>query len=180
MTTKEAKRKEEKQAATTVHKWKRPGKERVPLGEQENKKNGTEVDKEEVKPFDDKCKKIHIFSNSVQKDLLKRWFGTARWTYNACNAAVHTGLCGHFVKQLQAWFLNQEAFGRPEKRKPKRAKKKKKVPIAPLLKEQKQVWTETLAATGHMPGPLCDWVLETLRDIRDQAIKELLQHTTID
>ncbi len=61
-----------KQADTITHKQNRPGKEYVPLDEQENKKNNSiKVNKEvkeeekEVKPFDNKCKKIYIFSNSV-------------------------------------------------------------------------------------------------------------------
>ncbi len=176
----------EKKVATTTHKRKRKGKERVPLEEQEDAKNNNI--EEEMKPFDGKCKKIRIFPHRTQKDLLKRWFGTARWTYNACNAAVRAGLCSHSVQELRARFLDQQAFGKPPRRRRGRAskndseeegsssrKKKRKKVVGPLSEEEKQLWQETLGPTGHMPCKATQWVLDTPTDIRDKAIKELCQ-----
>ncbi len=103
--------------------------------------------------------------------------GTYCWTYNACNAAVRAGLCSSLVKELRACFLSSEAFGKVAKRKTcqvKSAKKKPKI-VAPLAEEELRLWKQTLEPTGHFPSLLCDWVLETLSDICDQAIKELVQ-----
>ncbi len=199
----EAKPKEKKVVATTTtHKQKRKGKERIPLDCEDerdddssiakrannNEKTNSKEIEEELKVFDGKCKKIRIFPSRVQKDLLKRWFGTARWTYNACNAAVRAGLCSHSVKELRLRFLDQQAFNRPPRRKQAtkvddeeegdlssgRKKKKKKI-MGALTEEEKQVWQETLGATGHMPCKETNWVLDTPTDIRDKAIKELCQ-----
>ncbi len=163
----------------------------MPLDEQEEDTGNHDDAEEEVIPFDGKCQKIRIFPNSAQKVLLKKWFGTARWTYNACNAAVRAGLCDHSEDVLKARFLDPQAFGLPPARRRtakivekevdegtssnrKRKKKKKKI-IHPLLEEEKQLWQQTLGPTGHMPCESRSWVLTTPTDIRDKAIKELRQ-----
>lgn len=138
-------------------KRKRKGKERAPISEE-----GEE--EEEPAPYDGKCRKIRVFPNRWQKDLLKSWMGTVRWTFNACNAAVRAGLSGHSEAELRSRFVDNEAFGKPSRRKKKKAKV-----AAPFSERGK----ELLAATRHLPGPSTLWVLDTPRDIRDQAAKEL-------
>ncbi len=151
------------------------GKERVPLDD-DPKEDGKQKDKEEkVISFDGKCRKICVFLKEDQKLLIKRWMGTYRWTYNACNAAVRAGLCGFSTDELRARFLSSEAFGKASGRSAngKGAAKKKKL-IAPLTKKQSKVWRKALEPTGHWPSR-ATWVLDTPSDIRDQAIKELTQ-----
>ncbi len=152
------------------------GKERVPLDEGTKEDNKQEDEKEEVIPFDGKCRKICVFFKEDQKLLIKRWMGTYRWTYNACNAAVRAGLCGFSTDELRARFLSSEAFGKSSGRSAngKGAAKKKKL-IAPLTKKQSKAWRKALEPTGHWPSSSRAWVLDTPSDIRDQAIKELAQ-----
>jgi len=127
---------------------------------------------EDKQPLESKCHKIRIFPNPFQKEVIKSWMGTVRWTYNACNAAVRAGLCSYSTEELRARFLNNNVYGAPSKE--KRLIKKKKV-IAPLTDEERDSWEWMLGRTGHFPGPHCKWVLDTPRDIRDQAIQELSQ-----
>jgi putative transposase len=90
--------------------------------------------------------------------------GTVCWTFNACNAAMRAGLSSHSKAELQSRFVDNEAFGKPSKRKKKKAKV-----AAPFSERGK----ELLAATRHLPGPSTLWVLNMPRDIQDQAAKEL-------
>ncbi len=170
-----------KEGSTMNKKRKREtGKERMPLDEEDSKddnaQNGEE-EEEEVIAYDGKCRKICVFFNETQKQLIKQWMGTARWTYNACNAAVRAGLCGFSTGELRARFLSSEAFGKAAGRsaKGKPAAKKKKTLIPPLTKRQTKAWRKALEPAGHFPSPSCAWVLDTPSDIRDQAIKELTQ-----
>jgi len=94
-----------------------------------------------------------------------------RWTYNACNAAVRARLCRPVVEELRALFLDNEAFGRA----PKKNNAKRKKIIESLSRDERQRWADVLEPTNHLPGPERSWVLDTPRDIRDKAVKELVQ-----
>jgi hypothetical protein len=64
------------------------GKERVPITEEE----------EEPSAFDGKCRKIRIFPNPWQKDLIKGWMDTAHWTGQRPTSATQahtTETCTH-------------------------------------------------------------------------------------
>ncbi len=171
---------EDEKKGGQTRKRKRKGKERIPLTEEQPKEEHKKKDDnegEKVVPYDGKCRKVRIFFSKQQKALIKRWMGTYRWTYNACNAAVRAGLCSSSVKELRARFLSSEAFGKVAKRKTRQTKSTKKKPkiVTPFTEEELRLWKQSLEPTGHFPSPSCDWVLQTPSDIRDQAIKELVQ-----
>jgi len=169
----ETKKQNRKKAAMTK---KIEGEENVSIEGKTRKRTVTGKKKaitvEDKQPLESKCHKIRIFPNAFQKEVIKSWMGTVRWTYNACNAAVRAGLCGYSIEELRARFLNNNVYGAPSRE--KRLIKKKKV-IAPLSDEEVASWESTLRRTGHYPGPHCNWVLDTPCAIRDQAIKELSQ-----
>jgi len=64
------------------------------------KKSITIDEDDEPLLVESKCCKICIFPNPFQKELIKSWMGTVRWTYNTCNAAVRDGLCGYSIEEL--------------------------------------------------------------------------------
>ncbi len=53
----------------------------LPDGEEKKKKKGD-------KPEADITRKIRLFPNPKQKQILLNWFGAARWTYNKCLDSV--------------------------------------------------------------------------------------------
>jgi putative transposase len=57
-----------------------------------------------------KCRKICLYPNERQKEVLRRWFGTVRWTYNRCVEAVKKGMVKATKKDLRAYTLNKEAL----------------------------------------------------------------------
>src|SRR6185369_13570465 len=44
------------------------------------------------KPPAEKALKIRLYPNSEEKQKLLKWFGTARWTYNQCLAAINNDI----------------------------------------------------------------------------------------
>lgn len=60
--------------------------------------------------FEGKSRKVRIFPTAEQKALLKRWIGTARWTYNRCNAAVRNGECKATLDDLRERFVNRDGL----------------------------------------------------------------------
>jgi len=44
------------------------------------------------KPPARKALKIRLYPNSEEKQKLLKWFGTARWTYNQCLAAINNDI----------------------------------------------------------------------------------------
>ena len=83
-----------------------------------------------------KTLKIRLFLKSYQKNLFRRWFGTARWTYNRCLDEVkRKGPSALNVKYLRSKFVSKSA----------------------------------------LKGTDFEWALETPREIRDQAMKDLIK-----
>lgn len=60
-------------------------------------------------PLAVKVRKIRVFPTSKEADTLRRWFGTARWTYNQCLTAVNGGTL-RTKKALRAQCLNAINF----------------------------------------------------------------------
>ncbi len=67
------------------------------------------------KPPAGKAHKIRLYPTAVQKQLLRKWMGTARWTYNQCVEAVSSGGVSAKKDKLRAHYINESAFKtRPE------------------------------------------------------------------
>jgi len=96
-----------------------------------------------------KSRKIRIFPTTEQKALIKRWIGTARWTYNQCNAAIKAKICGPSKAALRALFVNTESIKSPPAKAARIASKK---------------------ARGNQ-----EWVLDTPYDVRFRAVAEIVQ-----
>lgn len=104
--------------------------------------------------FEGKVKLVRIFPAREQKDLIKRWIGTCRWTYNTANAAVKEEKCQPtMAPSLRHYCVNQSGLEELE-----RQAKLAKTAGAPRKK------AEDLS-----------WVLETPADVRDRAVCELVQ-----
>ena len=86
-------------------------------------------------PLVEKTIRIRLFPTPEQNQVLKRWFGTARWTYNRCLDAVKRRGVKRSKKTLRAECLNRDAF----------------------------------------EGTNLIWVLETLYDVRDEAMNDVLK-----
>jgi hypothetical protein len=56
-------------------------------------------------------RKIRIYPKAEQKRLLDRWLGAARWTYNACLAAVRGGTA-RSLTALRAACVTEDALAR--------------------------------------------------------------------
>jgi putative transposase len=57
-----------------------------------------------------KARKIRVYPNPRQRDLLQKWFGTARWTYNKCLALIKEDRSKRSKKELRATLVNNENF----------------------------------------------------------------------
>lgn len=66
--------------------------------------------KKSDKPPAGKASKIRVYPTKEQAQTLRRWFGTARWTYNQCLNGVEREGVPKNKKELRAKFLNAEAF----------------------------------------------------------------------
>lgn len=62
------------------------------------------------KPPPGKAKRIRIYPTAEEQDKLRRWIGTARWTYNECIKAVQSENVPRKKKDLRARVLNVEAI----------------------------------------------------------------------
>jgi hypothetical protein len=113
----------------------------------------------EVEVFEGKSRRIRIFPTKEQKMLIKRWIGTARWTYNQCNAAIRDGVCQAKAKPLRALFVNEGGVLAP--------------PIKRVTPKSRRRWRRKRreAATE---GKL-DWVLDTPYYVRNRAVAEIVQ-----
>jgi hypothetical protein len=99
-----------------------------------------EVEDDEVEAYEGKSRRIRIFPTAEQKALIKRRIGTARWTYNQCNAAIR-----NTVRALRALFVKKEALISPPA----------KVAKSDNTKEDRKK---------------LEWVLDTPCDVRDRAV----------
>ena len=67
--------------------------------------------KEEVeKPPAGKVQRIRIYPNQQERLKLRKWMGTARWTYNRCLTAVEKEGIKRVKKDLRALCLNAKNF----------------------------------------------------------------------
>jgi Helix-turn-helix domain len=62
------------------------------------------------KPPAEKSRRIRLFPTQDQRQKLRRWMGTARWTYNRCLAAVEKEGVRRSKKDLRARCLNAGNF----------------------------------------------------------------------
>ena len=92
----EQKQKEEKEEQS---------KERKRKGTKNQSKENKEKEKEKEEI---KAKIIRIFPDTDQKNLLRNWFGCARWTYNQCLAEVQTsGIGMKNISNLRRVLINE-------------------------------------------------------------------------
>jgi len=59
---------------------------------------------------DMKAMKIRIFPTNEQKQILSKWFGTCRWTYNQCVNSFQTKTSKAKKKDLRARHVNNDNF----------------------------------------------------------------------
>lgn len=62
------------------------------------------------KPPPGKAKRIRVYPTKEESEMLQRWIGTARWTYNECLRAVQNENVPRNKKALRARALNEEAI----------------------------------------------------------------------
>jgi len=102
-------------------------------------------------PHAEKTKKIRIYPNEQQRQILKKWFGAYRWTYNACLVAVRDAGVPLSFEPLRHYCVNTETIKFP---------------------------AEQLFAAHYLINPdwkNIDWLLEVPYDVRDEAMKALIQ-----
>jgi len=102
-------------------------------------------------PHAEKTKKIRIYPNEQQRQILKKWFGAYRWTYNACLVAVRDAGVPLSFEPLRHHCVNTETIKFP---------------------------AEQLFAAHYLINPdwkNIDWLLEVPYDVRDEAMKALIQ-----
>ncbi|KAK9359243.1 hypothetical protein V1504DRAFT_485779, partial [Lipomyces starkeyi] len=59
-----------------------------------------------------KVRRFRVYPSKKQKETLRKWFGTARWTYNQCLDAVEEKESVRTKKDLRAAFPNKEAINK--------------------------------------------------------------------
>ncbi|KAK9331199.1 hypothetical protein V1520DRAFT_275625 [Lipomyces starkeyi] len=73
--------------------------------------NKTKTDNEQVhKEQPSKVRRFRVYPSTKQKETLRKWFGTARWTYNQSLDAVEKEDIARTKKDLRAAFLNKEVI----------------------------------------------------------------------
>lgn len=75
--------------------------------EKEEKKLKTTKITKESKQL--KVRKIRLYPTKKQREILKQWFGTFRWTYNKCLEGIKNGMAKN-KKELRAKYLNSINF----------------------------------------------------------------------
>ncbi|KAK9483937.1 hypothetical protein V1527DRAFT_471674, partial [Lipomyces starkeyi] len=76
-----------------------------------DQKKKTKTDNEQVhKEQPGKVRRFRVYPSTKQKKTLRKWLGTARWTYNQCLDAVEKKEIARTKKDLRAAFLNKEAI----------------------------------------------------------------------
>jgi hypothetical protein len=79
-------------------------KEEMKPKKQQLKKNGEP--KKPKGPPAENCKKIKLYPTPKEKEILNKWMGTARWTYNQCLYAIKTNGIEKTEKDLRAYCTN--------------------------------------------------------------------------
>jgi transposase len=64
---------------------------------------------EPVQPKQLKSIKIRVYPNKAQQEMLKRWFGTARWTYNQCLSSCKKAGRKLYMGELRSLYVNSKA-----------------------------------------------------------------------
>ncbi|ODQ75231.1 hypothetical protein LIPSTDRAFT_241400 [Lipomyces starkeyi NRRL Y-11557] len=73
----------------------------------------TKTDNEQVhKEQPGKVRRFRVYASTKPKETLRKWFCTARWTYNQCSDAVEKKEIARTKKDLRAAFLNKEAINK--------------------------------------------------------------------
>lgn len=57
-----------------------------------------------------KCTRIRLYPNKEEREKLRKWIGSARWTYNKCLYGITKGNIKRTKKDLRENFLNAVAF----------------------------------------------------------------------
>ncbi|CAB4483562.1 hypothetical protein RhiirA1_394115 [Rhizophagus irregularis] len=57
-----------------------------------------------------KCIRIRLYPKREEREKLRKWMGTARWTYNKCLHGITKENIKRTKKDLRAHFLNAKAF----------------------------------------------------------------------
>lgn len=70
--------------------------------------------KQQTKAPAGKAMRYRLYPTNEQKQLLQKWFGVVRWTYNKCLDAIRDLKKKRSKKELRAYCLNKEAFGRED------------------------------------------------------------------
>jgi putative transposase len=68
------------------------------------------IKKNPDKPSAAKARKIRVYPNARQRELLLKWFKTARWTYNKCLEAIKNNRAKRNKKDLRALLVNNENY----------------------------------------------------------------------
>lgn len=56
-----------------------------------------------------RSRKYRLQLTTKQKETLRKWFGAARWTYNACIDAIEGHICKMTKADLRDYLLNEES-----------------------------------------------------------------------
>jgi len=78
-----------------------------------NTKQSTSSTKKQSKQVAEKCRRIRVFPTQVQKSVLKKWFGTVRWTYNQAVSQIKLNRKSHTkttIKELRTQYCNRPAL----------------------------------------------------------------------
>jgi len=110
-----------------------------------------------------RAKKLKLFPSKNWKMLLKKWMGSARWTYNKCLYKLKKKKCRINKTDLRAKVVGSHNHGKPKKRCGK--KKKKRGRGRGNWKKPKKN-SERTSKTS--------WVLETPMEVRDSAMVDLV------
>ena len=104
-----------------------------------------------------RCRKIRVYPSPSQKRLLKRWMGTARWTYNRALCAIKDHGVARKRAALRAYAVNRPAAGEEHM--------------------EEDCECDGIADEEDTKGlnPIPEWAFETPYDIRDEAANDLLK-----
>ncbi len=77
---------------------------------EEAKQKKSTPKKKKTKTPAGKVRKIRLFPTKQQRQILLRWFGTVRWTFNQCLTAVQTYNIPRTKEALRDWCLNANSL----------------------------------------------------------------------
>ena len=90
----------------------------IKLIEEEENNNSTVNETKKMKKIHPPMKviKYRVYPSKKQIEILKSWFGVARWTYNQCVHYVYENKkTSYSKKELREKFINNENFEQPDK-----------------------------------------------------------------